>query len=173
MWINTMLVLVLMICVITDLKNRKIYNKVIFPSLLVAITSHVVLSGWDGFWMSLLGFFTGLGLLLIPYLLGGMGAGDVKLLALIGALKGTVFVFHTALYMGILGGIMAVIILLFRKGVTQRFYFLLLFLMGRRYGLKMPLLISKDTLKTTYPYGVAIGGGAVICLVNQGGLFLW
>ena len=37
--------------------------------------------GWEGLGMSLLGTVVGLGLLLPAYAIGGIGAGDVKLLA--------------------------------------------------------------------------------------------
>lgn len=168
MILNAILIVVLIICIFTDLKKRKIYNKVIFPALFTALFFQLITGGWDAFIIALIGFLVGLSILLIPYLLGGMGAGDVKLLALIGACKGTVFVLNTAIFMALLGGIIALFVLLFRKGIIERMKGFLYFMHGRRYGLKMPLPIRNDNLSATYPYGVAIAGGAFISLFGKG-----
>jgi prepilin peptidase CpaA len=166
--INSLLVTILVICLITDLKERKIYNKIIFPGLIIALLLNFILGSWNGLLDSVEGLFIGLGILLIPYLMGGMGAGDVKLLALVGAFKGTLFVLYTAIYMALLGGIIAIGILLFQKGVLQRLRSVLYFVVGKRYGMKIPLILSKDAMKTTYPYGVAIAGGAFLSLFFKG-----
>ena len=168
---DILLVTILLICVITDLKSRKIYNKVIFPGLLVAVVLHLIMGGWAGLISSLIGFGVGLAILFIPYMLGGMGAGDVKLLALIGALKGAVFVLNTAVYMAIVGGLIAVAILIFRKGFIERMKSIFYFFYGLRYGTRIPLGMNKNSLSATYPYGVAIAAGAVIALVDKGWLF--
>ena len=54
----------------------------------MAPTMRESLEGAAGLWTALLGLLAGFVLLLIPYLLGGMGAGDVKALAALGALLG-------------------------------------------------------------------------------------
>ena len=170
MWFNLLLLCILVICVITDLRERRIYNKLIFPSLLLAFCSHLLLGGWQKLSGSFLGFLVGLLLLLIPYLLGGMGAGDVKLLALIGALKGVAFVVHAALYMALSGFVIALgIMFLHRKG-RQFFQYLLFYLYGLRYGIRLPL--SKE-LSISYPYGVAIACGALMSLYLEGSVVLW
>lgn len=166
--VNILLVLILVISLVTDLLERKIYNKVIFPGLIIAFLVNLYFESWVGLLNSVEGLFIGVGILLIPYLMGGMGAGDVKLLALIGAFKGTIFVLYTAVYMGLLGGVIAIGILLFKKGVLQRLRSILFFVVGRRYGMEMPLVLTKDAMKTTYPYGVAIAGGALISLFVKG-----
>jgi prepilin peptidase CpaA len=168
MWFDVILITILGICIVTDVRSRKIYNKVIFPGLIIAFASHLIIGGWQALGGALLGFSIGLGLLLIPYLLGGMGAGDVKLLALIGALKGSVFVLDTAIYMAILGAVIALVVLLCRRGVRERSKSLFYFLYGLRYGVKIPLGWNKAAMSATYPYGVAIAGGAVMSLFLEG-----
>jgi len=165
MWFDTILLIILTICVVTDLKSRKIYNKVIFPGLMMTFGSHFVLGGWEGLQFSIIGFLIGFVILLIPYLLGGMGAGDVKLLALIGALKGSLFVLYTAVYMAVIGGIMALIILLINKEVGAFFKSFILWMYGLLCGIKMSLQIPKNSLSVTYPYGIAIAGGALLSLL--------
>lgn len=162
--INLFLVTILIICVVTDIRKRKIYNKVIFPSLIIAAVINVFMDGFNGITTTLVGFSLGIAILFIPFYLGGMGAGDVKLLAFIGALKGTSFVFITAIYMALVGGIIALAILLFRKGWAKNAIY---YLVGRKFGLSIPLSFDKQALTTTYPYGVAISLGAVFALVFQ------
>ncbi|UTW70504.1 prepilin peptidase [Anaerobacillus sp. HL2] len=72
------------------------------------------------------GFFSRFSNLIYPFLFRGMGAGDVKLLAVIGALKGTSFVFTTAIYMAIVGAIIALLIMLFHKDQAKKDFLLYL-----------------------------------------------
>ncbi|WP_078548220.1 A24 family peptidase [Litchfieldia alkalitelluris] len=166
--INYLLFVILCVCVLTDLKSRKIYNVVTFPAYILALVLNALLNGWSGIAFSLMGFLCGFALLLIPYLMGGMGAGDVKLLALIGALKGASFVLITSIYMAIIGGLIGLLILLFRKGVFTMLKSIFISICGIRYGLKIPIWIDKDGLQKTYPYGVAIAGGAVLTFILDG-----
>lgn len=161
---DTILVLVLIICFITDLKEQKIYNKVIFPALFGAISLHFILNGFDGLKLSLLGLLIGFVMLLIPYFLGGIGAGDVKLLALIGAVKGGFFVVNTAIYMAMIGGVIALVIILIHKETISFFKGIILWGRALFYGTKYKLELPTSAFLRKYPYGVAIVGGALICL---------
>ena len=68
----------------TDLWSFKIYNILTVPLLVSGVIYHSVVGGMPGFQGSLLGLFFGFGALLAFYVMGGMGAGDVKLMAAIG-----------------------------------------------------------------------------------------
>jgi prepilin peptidase CpaA len=168
MLLNLVLILVLTICFITDVTSQRIYNKVIFPAILVTLIIHLAYSGLEGLKFSLLGFAAGLAILIIPYYLGGIGAGDVKLLAAIGAIKGSMFVFNTAIYMAVIGGIMALLIIIthkeFFRFIKEFKNWLLSFFLGINYSFKT----SSSVLLQKYPYGVAIVGGALVCLVFKG-----
>lgn len=168
MLLDVILVLVLIICFITDLKEQKIYNKIIFPSLAIAIVLQGFYSGSDGLKGSLLGFAVGFGILLVPYLLGGFGAGDVKLLALIGAIKGWPFVVNTALYMAVIGGIISLAIIVFHKQTLNFLRQLGKMIFYSMYGIKTKIETPSAPFLKKYPYGVAIVGGAMICLIFKG-----
>ncbi len=71
--------IVLIICAITDLRQRRIPNLLTYPTIISALLAYSFIGGWDGFLFSLGGMAFGFALFLLPYLLGGMGAGDVKL----------------------------------------------------------------------------------------------
>jgi prepilin peptidase CpaA len=164
------LLIILAICVVTDLRERKIYNVVIFPALLLTFVIQGIDLGLLGLKTAGIGFLVGFGLLLIPYFLGGMGAGDVKLLALIGALKGASFVFYTAIYMGILGALMALGIILFRSGAMKAVVY---GIQSARSGMKIPIKEGVFKSSYTYPYGVAIAAGAVVAIMLDGRVVLW
>jgi prepilin peptidase CpaA len=168
MLLDIILVSVLIICFVTDLKERKIYNKVIFPSLLIVVVLQIALGGLGGLKLSLLGFIIGLSILLIPYLLGGMGAGDVKLLALIGAVKGSTFVLNTAIYMGLLGGVIAILVIVFQKQTISFIKVLFFLIVSLFCGIKYKPEFPTSFFSKKYPYGVAIVGGPVICRLFKG-----
>ncbi|SFE96612.1 A24 family peptidase [Alteribacillus iranensis] len=159
---NTIVLIILLtISVVTDIKTGKIYNKILFPAAIFGFIYHIATAGWEGLWQSFLGLLLGLGLLFIPYMLGGMGAGDVKLLAAVGALTGPAFVFQTFVFTALIGAVMAAGIILYRRGATKM---MTGFLSGGS-------IVGREK-KTTFPYGVAIAAGAVISLFTEGVLFL-
>jgi prepilin peptidase CpaA len=165
--IDWLLLIVLAICFITDVRERKIYNKILLPALLLAIVWNMSTAGLQGFGSSLLGMTAGFLLLLIPYLMKGMGAGDVKLLAVIGAMKGITFVLMTAVYMAIIGGIIAVLLIGWRLIRSKQFITLFYRSSLMKYGMKLSLIRSHSS-KEAMPYGVAIAFGAVVTLFMSG-----
>ncbi|MDQ0255750.1 prepilin peptidase CpaA [Evansella vedderi] len=161
--INVVLAIVLLISLITDLMYRKIYNVITFPAILFGLTYHTWINGWEGFLFSGIGFVVGMLLLIIPFALGGMGAGDVKLLAAIGALTGTGFVFATFLYTCIAGGIMALLIILMRKRSKD-----LIMRIKNALTFKSINHMDDKELHHAFPYGVAIFIGT-LCAYILGG----
>jgi prepilin peptidase CpaA len=104
------------IALYTDTRRGLIPNWLTFPTLLAGLVLHGVVSGGDGLLLSAQGAGLGLGLFLIPFLLGGMGAGDVKLLAALGAFVGPEHIFATFVFSAILGGIIGAVCLVRRFG---------------------------------------------------------
>lgn len=162
---DIILIVVLVVCLFTDLKYRKIYNAVLAPAILLGIILNIFDDGVLGLIFSLKGFFMGLIFLLIPYLWGGIGAGDVKLLATIGAIKGPTFVLWAGIYMGIAGGVLAILILIYQKR-------LFLTLKGLKTGLIVLFLtkfkvanFGSKSANNMFPYGVAITMGALAAYI--------
>jgi prepilin peptidase CpaA len=100
--------IVLGVATITDMRSRLIPNWLVFPFLAAGIAVSSYLQGWHGAGQSFEGL--GLGLLLygILFWMGGMGAGDVKLCAAIGAWIGPGQLIFALVITGMAGGIMAV-----------------------------------------------------------------
>ncbi|MEH7525278.1 prepilin peptidase, partial [Bacillus sp. JJ1503] len=144
-----------------------ILNIVTLPAILAAFIYHSLTSGLNGFLFSGQGFLVGLGLLFIPFLMGGIGAGDVKLLAAIGTWKGTMFVLYTGIYGAIVGGLIAVVILLKRRqlGFTiKNMLFSLVFLRGVRGSLE---LIGDKHGAVSIPYAIPIALGALFTFLME------
>ena len=76
---------------ITDVAKFKVFNLLTVPCFVAGVIFGVAMHGWPGLWFSLGGAFLGFGILLIPYLMGGLGAGDVKFVMAIGAWVGPGF----------------------------------------------------------------------------------
>lgn len=117
MFIDVILFCVLAICLYTDVTSRKIYNKVLLPTCISAIIYHLLTGGLGQGWWSVRGLLLGIALLVIPFSMGGIGAGDVKLLGIIGALKGPDFVLIAFLAGAIVGGVMSAVYLIKQKNI--------------------------------------------------------
>ena len=104
---NLTLVILAAITIYTDGRYRKIYNKVLLPCILIAFITHFITGGWVGLEQSLFGAVLGGLALMLPYLLGGIGAGDVKLLIVFGALLGPILFIHAFIYGIVLGGLIS------------------------------------------------------------------
>jgi prepilin peptidase CpaA len=98
---------VLAVATVTDLRTRRIPNWLVVPFLVAGLVVPAWLYGWSGLWQSLEGF--GLGALIYGFLhwMGGMGMGDVKLVAAIGAWIGPQQLTLSIVLTAMAGGIMA------------------------------------------------------------------
>ncbi|CAH2714469.1 hypothetical protein BACCIP111895_01632 [Neobacillus rhizosphaerae] len=162
---NFVLITALLISLITDIKKRKILNIVTIPAILFGFIYYTTYQGLEGFLFSGKGFLLGLSLLLIPYLLGGMGAGDVKLMAAIGALMGTSFVLYSFVYIALIGGLISVVLIMKKNGIKNslRLYFFQIIFLRGNFG---TILINKDKSSSiSFPYGVAIVAGTLCTFV--------
>ncbi|MFN3323358.1 MAG: prepilin peptidase [Bryobacteraceae bacterium] len=94
-----------------DLLRRQISNWIPIAALAGGLLWQVVENGWWGVVAALLGAASGFGIFLVFYLLGGMGGGDVKLMAGFGALLGAGALLEAALWTAICGALLAVAVL--------------------------------------------------------------
>jgi prepilin peptidase CpaA len=104
--INAVLLAALGHAVWTDIRWRRISNRVTYPAILAGLALNLIAAGLHGVLLSSVGFLVAGVLLLLPVLLRGVGAGDLKLFAAIGALKGPGFAVHTLIGAGLAGGVL-------------------------------------------------------------------
>lgn len=159
---------VLLICLFTDIYNRRILNIVTIPAILFGLIYFTAQSGLNGLWFSFSGFILGLILLLIPFMFGGMGAGDVKLMAAIGALMGSTFVLYTFFFTAIIGGCISLIILLRRMGIKQMAAHLFITFTAFRGNAKEMHATTEGKRNFSFPYGIAIVSGTLLAYIWGG-----
>jgi prepilin peptidase CpaA len=157
---NAILILLFLSAIVTDLKWNRIYNLQTYPAMAFGLVLGFAAAGAQGALMSFLGLVVGVSLLFVFYLLGGVGAGDLKLLGAIGALKGLSFVLWTMFYTGLVGGAMALAVIIWRGSVWQTLKNLVFF---ARHPLRFQR--EQDPQQHQYlPYGLAISIGCFCTL---------
>jgi prepilin peptidase CpaA len=155
-----------------DLRTRRIPNYLTLGTAVAGLAFNFMSHGISGLADGILGMFLGFACLIIPYLWGGMGAGDVKALAALGAWLGpklTVFLFC---YMGIAGGVIAVGYLVWQGNLWERikhaWTFLFNLVLCRPDGPPRPP--SPTRITKGIPYGVAIAVGMLVLVGVRGTL---
>lgn len=101
------LTLLLLVTAVWDFRTRRIPNVLTLPGLVLALGAQFAIGGPGGLWQSLAGFGIGLGFFFIPFALGKLGAGDVKLMAVAGAVLGPVDTVNALLLVSLAGGVYA------------------------------------------------------------------
>ncbi len=156
------LAMLLTIAVVTDLRERRIPNKLTVPALIVGLVLGGLLEG--GFPGTAL---TGAAAALLATLpicaMGALGAGDAKLLTAVGAFVGPGGLLSVMVYGAIAGGIVALVSVI-RRGAMLDFLrsFGNLLLFGMTFGAKGRLINLNSPGAHTVPYGIAIAAGAVL-----------
>lgn len=162
---NIVLGLILAGAIYTDLTSRRIPNLLLLLGIASALVWHYYWDGMTGLMFAVQGLGTGILLLVIPFILGGMGAGDVKLLGMIGAFKGAAFALETFIWMALVGGFLAVAFLIKEGQLVNTLRRLGRGLLWAVFlGKKEMFLDSADRKEFSvyFPYGVAIAIGALI-----------
>ncbi|WP_073255576.1 A24 family peptidase [Caldanaerovirga acetigignens] len=162
--LDALLFALLGISVYTDLKHKKIYNIVLLPAVVVAIFLNFYFLGIRGGLESLKGMLLGALLLILPFALGGMGGGDVKLMAVVGAFKGPAFVWNAFIFSAVAGGILALAAMVAEGKVLCRLraVFLTLFSLLGFIPRGLDLLDSGKKSSPSLPYGIAIAAGTLM-----------
>jgi prepilin peptidase CpaA len=165
--LDTSQVIVLILAAIAcwfDLRTRHIPNLLTFGGAALALIYSLFSHGAAGLFISLGGWLTGVALFLPFFLLGGMGAGDVKLIGCIGAWLGPEAAFWVALYSMIAGGVMALALAL-ATGYLGEALLNVFMLLGhwRKAGLKpLPALTLAGTSRgPRLPYALPIAAGTL------------
>ena len=108
-----------LIAAVTDIRTLKVYNLLTVPLMVSGVAYHAVVFGGSGVVQSLCGVLFGGGILLVPFLMGGMGAGDVKLLAAVGAWLGMPLTLYVFIASGLASGVCAVLMVAFQKSFME------------------------------------------------------
>ena len=162
-------IVVALVAVIWDLRTRRIPNVLTFSAAIAAIAVHGYLGGWTAAGTSLLGWLVGVAFFLPLFALGGMGAGDVKLLAALGAWVGPAATVWVALFSAIAGGVLGVVVAVSTNYLTQAI--VNIFWMFRFWRAAGPRPVPEVTLAThkgpRLAYAVPVFAGLMVALWLQ------
>lgn len=158
-----------------DVRERRIPNAVVFPGMLAAFALHALLPAGQGLFgpqvgglgllQSLGGFGLGLALLLPMYALRLMGAGDVKLLAMVGAFVGAGAILTVGMFTLVAGGVLALVFAAWQRSLRR--------LVGNAYHMAMHTAFSAlagtiaapttppEAASGRLPYAIAIATATV------------
>lgn len=150
-----------------DVMERRVPNRLNVALLIAGLTFSVVDAGLAGLAQGVVGLACGLGLLVLPFARGWVGAGDVKLLGAVGAWLGPEGTLYCALAGAVLGGVLALVYLLKADANHRRVVFTNLRL--SLYVRSVPELEPRPA-RLSPPYAVALSAGAVIAVIVKGGL---
>jgi prepilin peptidase CpaA len=119
---STEVLVALIVCAaacVTDVRSRRIPNALTFGAAATALLFHTVVGGPEAGLRSAAGWLVGCALFLPFFLLRGMGGGDVKLLAALGAWLGPSSALPLAVYTSIAGGVLGLGVAATRGYLTQ------------------------------------------------------
>lgn len=104
-------VLVAAVAASIDLATRRVPNVLTFGAALAALLYHALTGGLSGFGWACAGWLVGTAVFFPFFALGGMGAGDVKLVAALGAWLGPLGAVQVAIAAAVAGGLVALVVM--------------------------------------------------------------
>ena len=169
-WHVWFVTLTLIVAAVIDGIQLKVPNWITFPMIATGWIFCTYVDGASGLGWSLFATGVGLGLLLPAYAIGGMGAGDVKLMAGIGAWMGVEATFYGFCVSAVLGGVIAVGMVLiqglWKKHHSQFWMILNEFLIVRSPEQLAEIAAERKSRMMLLPYGIPIAIGSI-------GYFAW
>ena len=151
-----------------DVRTNRIPNYLTLGGVLAGLGYQLGFQGWTGLANGFLGMCLGFALLILFYWQGGLGAGDVKALAALGAWLGPRQTLYLFVYMGISGVILIVFFLWWRglllDKIRQLWAFLLNRVLTHAHRSVPPSAPTPGPKSQGVPYAVAMAMGmAILC----------
>ena len=164
-WPFWLLTITLVVAAVIDGYQLKVPNWITYPLIFSGWIANTVAFGWQGLGWSLVGTAVGLALLLPAYAIGGMGAGDVKLLAGVGAWIGGTMTFYAFCATAIAGGAISIVMVLYR-GQWRHHYYQFLTIWNEILTVRDPEKLSEIAAERKprmmlLPYGIPIAIGTI------------
>jgi prepilin peptidase CpaA len=154
----------LVLCAYWDIRYRRIPNWATLPGAALGLGMNGLFLGWPGMKASGLGLLVGFGALVVLFVLGWMGGGDVKLMAAVGALKGYPFIVSALFYSLVVGIVIGVVMLIWNRK-TLRTFKNLFFVVGSRVTKLIPKQDIDPEQTQKLPFGLAIVLGTLWAMI--------
>jgi prepilin peptidase CpaA len=163
---------VLVVAAVIDGWKLKVPNWITLPLVVGGWIYSTAYFGWEGLGWSLLGTIVGLLLLLPAYAIGGMGAGDVKLLAGVGAWMWATVTLYAFCVSAVVGGAIAIAMVLWRRDwhhhLSQFWTITGEILEVRDPGALSAIAAERKSAMLLLPYGIPIAIGSIACFMWMG-----
>jgi len=154
------------VAAVFDVRSHRIPNLLTLPAVVFGLLFHLTLGGWRQLMSSALAGLLCFVIFFLFYFAGGMGAGDVKLMAAMGCLVGLSTVGWLLIMTSLAGGVMAVGLALYRGRLSSTFGNVASLMVHHGHAGLMPHpelnLSNTETLRL--PYALAIAGGSALSL---------
>ncbi|MFH1418466.1 MAG: A24 family peptidase [Planctomycetota bacterium] len=155
-----------------DYRFHRVPNSLNAAIAATGLAAQSAFFGWSGLSAALLGMLVGFGMLVLLWAIKGMGAGDVKFMAAIGAWLGPVMAFYAVCVGALIGGALALALIAARRDWCQAYANL---------GVLMAKVSSTKTAFSEFgsaksmtrpgvsvlPYAIPLSLGALIVLVSN------
>lgn len=155
-------VVVVLVAAGTDLWNFRLHNALTIPFFVMGVLWHAIGDGASGIAMSGMGTMVAVGPLLIPYALGGMGAGDIKLMAGVGAWLGPWAALHVLIVSGLATGVWTLVLMAW--GGSSRWGMQV----GKPAESLTHVLSRPDRRAKAVPFGALVALGVIVTAVWLG-----
>jgi prepilin peptidase CpaA len=159
------LVLAVLIATVTDLRSRRIPNWLTVSTLVLGFVLNALIaypSPVAGLWLAAKGFALAFGLNLVMYMLHMTGAGDVKLLAAVGAMVGVSDFVGIFVLTALIGGVLAMVLILVKGRVRQTLWNVA-YMVGELMKWHAPHL-TREQLDVDSAKALRLPGAVRICL---------
>ncbi len=150
--------------VLSDIRYRRIPNFLCLLILIIGITANVFAPTGEGLYLSLLGFVAGFLPILVLYILTGLGAGDVKLMAVIGSVVGFKAILLIFYYSFMISGLYAVFYLIFKGRAMDIVRYYGSFFTELLHG-SGQVLCKKPVKKSTKKYQMPMAPGIALATI--------
>lgn len=163
--IEVLLLIVVLAAAVYDVRYRRIPNWISVGGIALGVLSNSLRFGIPGLLFALAGFVLAFGLYFLLYVIHAMGAGDVKLMGAIGALVGWKNWIAIFVIAAIVGGIMAMIVIVARSRVKKTFWNIGYLLNEMRRG--RAAYVTREELDVKSPESAGLPHGAVIAVATM------
>ena len=153
-WLLWLSVAVALTASAEDLWRREVSNVLTASAFATGVALNGWLDGWSGVGDALLGGLIGFAVFLLFFILGGMGGGDVKLMAAFGAIIGKDQVVTAAVMTALVGALMALLFLAYRR-------------IRRAVSKPDPAAEPQPDRKAFIPYAPAISLGVLLSFLSE------
>jgi prepilin peptidase CpaA len=164
------------IAALTDVWRFRVYNLLTYPVMIGGLLYHTANNGWAGLMLSCAGIMFGLVVLWVPYLMGGLGSGDMKFVAALGAWLGITPMLVIVFFGCLATGIYSLVLVCLTGGFRDLWINLQLIVF--RFVSVGRLLVADDKMEHVHdwtadperrrrliPFSAMIGIGVVIMLI--------